>query len=285
MSDLNAATEFIYLHARLLDRHRFAHHFGGAGAEPIVRALRAYQNPDGGFGHAIEPDLRGPVSQPGGVATALEILVELDTGDEPMVDAAAGFLATITRPDGGVPSVLPIAREYPRAPWWQPADESSVIQTGYNAAMLYAVGSRHPWLEGASAFLWQRIDAGEVLDSAYDARFAVAFLDATPEEDRAERALDALAPALEASGLVAIDPDAPGEVHTPLDFSPWPDSRSRRLFDDAVIERHLDALAARQREDGGWTFNWLAWSRAAELEWRGWVTVRALQLLRAHGRL
>jgi len=31
-------------------------------------------------------------------------------------------------------------------------------------------------------------------------------------------------------------------------------------------------------------FNWQAWSPAAEREWRGTVTVDALQLLRANGR-
>jgi hypothetical protein len=40
-----------------------------------------------------------------------------------------------------------------------------------------------------------------------------------------------------------------------------------------------------QREDGGWTFNWPAWSPLAELEWRGSVTVDALRVLRANGRL
>jgi hypothetical protein len=283
MTDLNAATDFIYLHARLVDRHRFAHLFLGAEAEPVRAALRPYQNADGGFGHAIEPDLRGPVSQPGGVFAALEMLTEV--GPDEMVDPAAGFLATVTRPDGGVPFVLPSAADYPRAPWWQAADESSVIQTGANAATLYALGSRHPWLDGASEFMWRRIETQEILDSPYDARFALSFLDATPEAERAERAIDALGPVLLSSGLVATDPDATGEVHSPLDFSPWPDTRSRRLFDDALIARHIDALEARQQDDGGWTFNWLAWSPAAELEWRGWITIHALKQLRAHGRL
>ena len=47
----------------------------------------------------------------------------------------------------------------------------------------------------------------------------------------------------------------------------------------------LDHLAAGQRADGGWTFNWLAWSPAAEREWRGALTVDALRVLRANGRL
>jgi hypothetical protein len=284
MTDFSAAADFVALHARLLDRHRFAHLFLDGPTGPVLAALRAYRNPDGGFGHAIEPDLRGPMSQPAGVSTALEILVEVEAGDDPMVDASAGFLETITRPDGGVPFVLQSATEYPRAPWWQPADESSVIQTGFNAAMLYELGSRHPWLDGASEYMWARIEAQEILGGAYDARFAIAFLDAAPDAERATRALDALAPRLHESGLVATDPDAPGEVHSPLDFSPWPGSRSRRLFDDALIERHLDALAGRQKDDGGWTVNFPAWSAAAALEWRGIATVLALKLLRAHGR-
>jgi len=83
---------------------------------------------------------------------------------------------------------------------------------------------------------------------------------------------------------VALEPGAPGEVHTPLDFAPLPGSPARGLFDEAVIAAHLDHLAAAQLGDGGWMFNWQAWSPAAEREWRGAVTVDALQLLRANGR-
>jgi hypothetical protein len=92
-------------------------------------------------------------------------------------------------------------------------------------------------------------------------------------------------PLITGSGIVTLDPDAPGEVHSPLNYAPLPDSIARPLFDEATIKAHLDHLAAGQLEDGGWTFNWLAWSPAAELEWRGALTVDALRLLRANGRL
>jgi hypothetical protein len=59
---------------------------------------------------------------------------------------------------------------------------------------------------------------------------------------------------------------------------------ARRLFDPAVIDAHLDHLAGRQREDGGWMFNWPSWSPAAEADWRGFLTVDALRVLRANGR-
>jgi hypothetical protein len=85
--------------------------------------------------------------------------------------------------------------------------------------------------------------------------------------------------------MVTLDPDAEGEVHTPLDFAPNPDSIARRLFDEATIEAHLDHLAGGQADDGGWTFNWPAWSPVAASEWHGSRTVDALRTLRANGRL
>jgi hypothetical protein len=60
---------------------------------------------------------------------------------------------------------------------------------------------------------------------------------------------------------------------------------ARRLFDDQVIEAHLDHLLASQRPDGGWTVNFPAWTEAAGLEWRAWATVHNLGVLRAYGRL
>jgi hypothetical protein len=47
---------------------------------------------------------------------------------------------------------------------------------------------------------------------------------------------------------------------TPLALSERPGARSRALFTDEQIESDLDALEAGQQEDGGWTFEWLAWS-------------------------
>jgi hypothetical protein len=289
-ADLKAATNFIHSSARLLDRLRFAHLVDGDRAESVRSALRAYRNPDGGFGHAIEPDMRAPLSQPVGVHTTMEILHEIGVHDDPMIGPACDWLASVTRDDGGIPFCLPNVVDYPRGPWWQPADESSIIQTAANAAALHTLGVRHAWLDGASDFCWRRIDALDLSGArtdpglGYEVRFAITFLDAVPDGARAEAALDALGPGLRSAGLVA-EPGSEGDIQTALDFSPWPDSRSRRLFDDDEIDRDLDALAAGQRDDGGWTFGWLEWNPVATYEWRGVVTMHALRVLRAHGRV
>jgi hypothetical protein len=285
--DLNAARSFLYANARVLERRRFGCLFEDASPEPVVQALRAYRNDDGGFGHAIEPDMRAPTSQPVGAHTALEILHEVGVSDEELIAGAADFLATITRPDGGIPFVLEDALAYPHAPWWQYADESSPIQTPINASALYAVGSRHPWLERASEYCFRQIDeldlSGITTEPGYALQFGVGFLNATPDADRANEALDKLAPAL--APLNAADADPSAEVTSPLDLAPTPDVRSRRLFDDATIGRQLDALEAAQEADGGWTVPWPDWNPAAALEWRGVATLNALRLLRANGRV
>jgi hypothetical protein len=280
--DLNAATTFLHANARVLERRRFEHLFEGAPYEPVLHALCAYRNDDGGFGHAIEPDMRAPTSQPVGVHTVMEILHEIGERDDPMIVAACDWLASITRDDGGIPFVLEDAMAYPHAPWWRYSDASSHTQTAANAAALHTLDVRHPWLQRADEFLFARIAElatsrlGEDVGLGYDLLFSFHFLDAHPDAARANATLDALGPIPEAE---------PGsELPTPLDLSPKPGSRSRRLFDDATIERHLDALEGAQQDDGGWRVTWPDWNAAAAVEWRGVATLNALTLLRANGR-
>lgn len=286
LPNLEAAENFICLNARVLDRHRYAHLFKGAGAEPVVAALRAYQNPDGGFGNALEQDLRTPTSQPAAVWTALEILDEIDRFDDPMVKGSCDFLMANAAPDGGAPFVLPSAMAHPRAPWWQTEDDplGSLVQTGSIVAQLLKHQVDHPWLEPATVFCWRQIEAIDAT-SAYEMRFLLPFLESAPDRERAESAFQRVGPKILEQNLVALDPNAEGEHFTPLDYAPRPDSIARRLFDDDVIDAHLDALARGQEEDGGWTVHFLNWNPVTTYEWRGSLTVDALKTLQTNGRL
>src|SRR5215469_13446224 len=116
----NAAT-FIWNNARLLDRQLFAYEFFDGSAETVIKTLLTYQNSDGGFGNALEPDMRCPDSQPVAVQHALEILDRVQWEDA-IAQRACDFLLAHTTPEYGVPFVLPSARDYPAAPWWQTAD-------------------------------------------------------------------------------------------------------------------------------------------------------------------
>ncbi len=283
-ADLGAAAQFIAASARVVDRRMFERLFEGGPAEPVRDAVAAYRNPDGGFGQGLEPDGRAPASQPAAIELGLRILDEADAWDGDLVSGACDWLQAHAPAEGGSTFVEQTIEGWPHAPWWvpEPGRPASLVSTGQIAGTLYARGAAHPWLDRATELLWSRIDA---LESAgpYDMYGVVAFLDHVPDRDRAERALQHVAPLL--LDVVALDPDAEGEAHSPLGYAPRPGSLARGLFGEPVIHAHLDHLAAGQRDDGGWTFNWPAWSPAAELDWRGFITVRSLVTLRANGRL
>jgi hypothetical protein len=283
--DVDAAARFLAAGGRVLDRRRFERLVAGGAAAAVRDAVAAYRNDDGGFGHGLEPDGRTPASQPAAVEHALRVLDEADAWDAGLVAGACDWLERTSPAEGGATFVAPSVHGWPHAPWWRPEDglPASLITTGQIAGTLHARRVEHPWLARATAWLWARIDQGGSL-GPYDLRGILRFLDHVPDRPRAEAALDRVGPAMLEEGLVAIDPDAEGEVHGPLDFAPVPGSIARRLFDDRTVAAHLDHLAGGQLPDGGWTFNWPAWSPAAELDWRGSVTVDALRVLRANGR-
>ena len=290
--DFNAAAGFVAANARVLDRRRFQRLFEDGPAAPVRDAVAAYRNDDGGFGHALEPDCRAPGSQPAAAAMALRIMNETEAWDEDLVRGVCDWLAAVAPAEGGAAFVEATLTGWPHAPWWVPEDghPASLVATGMIADTLYARGVRHPWLDGATEVMWNRIGklgAGQGLApvaGGYEMFGVLAFLQRVPDRDRAREVFGRVGPLLIERNLVAMDPEAPGELHGVLDFAPEPDSLARSLFDDVTVKAHLDHLAQAQLEDGGWTFNWPSWSPAAEADWRGFLTVDALRVLRANGR-
>lgn len=286
LSPIDSAAQFLAAEARILERRLFERLFRGGDRRAVRDAVAAYRNPDGGFGHGLEPDGRTPTSQPAAVELALRVLDLADVFDEQLVGGACDWLAGTAPPGGGVGFVDGSVQGWPRAPWWEPTPVTvaSVAMTGQIAGTLVRRQVEHPWVEAATEYLWGAIDHLEQ-PGPYDMIGVLRFLQFVADRQRAETAFDRVGPLLLEHNLVQLDPDAPGEVHFPLTFAPGPDWLARRLFDQPLIDRHLDHLQRSQQEDGGWTFNWLAWSPAAAREWRGIVTVEALTVLRENGRL
>ena len=296
-SDFNAAAAFVAANARVLDRRRFQRLFEDGPAAPVRDAVAAYRNEDGGFGHALEPDCRAPGSQPAAVEMALRVMDEADAWDEDLVRGACDWLTAVAPAEGGAAFVEPSLAGWPHAPWWVPEEghRASLMATGMITGTLHSRGVSHPWLDGATDVMWNRIgtlSAGHEGTAplappagGYEMFGVLKFLQHVPDRDRAREAFGRVGPLIIERNLVALDPEAPGEVHGLLDFAPEPDSLARSLFDDVTVKAHLNHLAQAQLDDGGWTFNWPAWSPAAERDWRGFLTVNALRVLRANGCL
>jgi hypothetical protein len=282
--DFDRAAVFVAANARIIDQRRFGRLFQDGPAGPVRDAVAAYRNEDGGFGHALEPDCRAPGSQPAAVEMALRIMDECDEWDVDLVTGACDWLTAVAPAEGGSSFVEPTLDGWPHAPWWVPEEghPASLVSTGQLTGTLYARGFQHPWLDRATETMWRRIGALTKVEP-YDMYGILAFLQHVPDRDRAETAFDRISEML--LDLAELDPAAEGETHPVLNFAPLPDSLARALFDQSVIDAHLDHLAAAQGEDGGWTFNWPAWSLAAERDWRGFITVDMVRILRANGRV
>jgi hypothetical protein len=151
------------------------------------------------------------------------------------------------------------------------------------AAVLWRLGIDDPWRELGTEWSWRRIEGEEPFDG-YWVKFALAFLDAVPDADRAVAAIESIRPRLGSDGSLPVPGGTETERLRPLALSPTPGARSRSLFEPALIEAELDRLEAAQEDDGGWDFDWLAWSPGQQVEWRGKVTVDALRSLAAHRR-
>jgi len=281
-TDLHAAIQFAYANARLLDRRRLEHLLGEVPPEAVVEVLRTYQNADGGFGHALEPDMRAPGSEPSATLLALETLAEVGVTDHPLIDAAAQWIASVASPEGTLPQMSASGAGYPHAPFINPGGPTFL--TFALAGALWGTKARPGWLEQATAWCWQELEQVE-RPHTYTVVFALRFLDAVPDHERACAAIDRFGTLLDEDGCIPVPGGIEGEHVNPLDLSPHPGSRSRRLFGTDQIAADLNRLETHQLEDGGWDFDFLHWSPGQALDWRGSFTVNALHRLHDHGRI
>jgi hypothetical protein len=292
-SDFDRAARFLAETARVLEYRRFQHLFQAPDPEGVLAALSAYATPDGGYGYALEPDGRGPVSQPLHVDSALRVLIEVDRLTPETGARIADHLASISNADGGLPAVHPNIRDYPRAPWWviDDAAPSSVIPTASIVGLLHAGRIEHPWLASATEFCWA---ATESLTEThpYEVINCLVFLDNVADRPRAATQAKRLGELVRAKRMVLVDPSrpqtaelppgyAPGEFTYAYDYAGTPQSLARQWFSAEEWRTALNFLAASQAADGGWSAHSLMWTPAVEPEWRGLATLRALTTLNA----
>lgn len=292
--DLSRAASFLAGHGRLLDRRRFELITGGTEPDAVLAALDGYRNPDGGYGWGLEPDLRAPESQPGGALHAFEVFEDIAPATSPRATELCDWLDSVTLPDGGLPFALPIADASACAPFWAETEHtvSTLHSTAFCAGAALRVAAHdpavaaHPWLARASRYCFDAIDALDSAPHAIALSFVVRFLDAAYERyPEAPPLLARLGRFVPDTGLVPVEGGSEGETMRALDFASVPGSPASALLRDDVIAAGLDELAAQQQDDGGWTVDFASFSPAAELEWRGYMTVDAVLTLKRAGRV
>jgi hypothetical protein len=294
------ARELVLTQARPLERTLFLHLFEGGEPEPVLDALAAFQNPDGGFGRALEPDLRLPASSALATITGLDVLRELDAPvTAPMVRSAIGYLVASFDPAlPGWRSVPPAVEGFPHANHWS----FELHAPGGPWDHFLIPGARilshlHHWREQAPAKLLDGFTSALVAhvealegDVGGDSLYYCASLVETPrfpapEKERIRKQVLELGPR-----MVSRDPAAWSTyVSKPLKLAPFPSSPLAAVL-EREIAQNLDWEIEQQSPDGSWQPNW-SWRgeypetwEIARREWNGHLTLRMLQILRAWGR-
>ena len=283
-SPFSLARTFLYTQARLLERLLFAVKFEHTDPAAVGHLISAYQNPDGGLGHALEPDSRCPESQPIFIEAGLIALHDAGWRDEHLSLSICSFLESVSDPSGLVPFILPNALASPHAPHMTSAGGPDLNPTAGICGLLLYQGVQHAWLERATQRCCQLL-LEKPPKEAHTLLSATRLVDHLPDQQMAEQLTERIASSL--PGASFFIPFAPvgGYGMTPLHFASTPTSPWRHLFTAEQIQGHLDDLLSKQQADGGWPISWEAPGPAAICEWRGRWTYEALSTLVAYGRM
>jgi hypothetical protein len=292
---------FVYEQARPLEGRLLSYYVGEGAAGDVLAELAKYQNPDGGFGRALEPDLRLPDSSAYATTVGLQILREMEArAGHPLVQGAIGYLLNTYDATNQVWPIIPSHdNRAPHAPWWRYDEDLSQRWEGF-------LGNPRAEIVG---YLWDY--AALVPENLQDAltTVAVSHLEALPDavemhelqcymrlaetrtlpEDVRSKILQKLRRAVDCT--VVRDPSEWGKYGLkPLDVVASLASPFAGMLAEE-IDLNLDYVIEHQGEDGSWAPTW-TWGDAfpeawqdAEREWRGRLTVQALRVLRNFDRL
>lgn len=284
------ARSFLMTDARPLERVRFQYEFEGGPAEAVVTELAKFQNPDGGFGHALEPDLRCPESSALATTAGLRALHGLpEELVSPLLSKAIAWLeANWSEEHCCWPIIGESANSAPRAPWWN-YDESVAAKSTFNpagdiVAMLSCLKSDN-FLTVKS--LSRQLDAmnGKSDIEDHDLICLVHLAEGNLIPDVA--LIDTISQAIRTK--ISKTPD------DLLNYGLRPqfviNGPTSRFFEANRTETEMELafLVGHQSADGSWKPNWSWFGQftetwpIAEKDWSGVLTLDTLKWLRAFG--
>ena len=110
---------WIERNARPLEWALYRQKFENGSESAVLEALSAYQNPDGGFGYALEPDDWNQNSTLNATLYAMQLMLNIGVTQHPLMEGALRFLRSeACFQNGEWQFCTPSSRDYPHAPWW-----------------------------------------------------------------------------------------------------------------------------------------------------------------------
>jgi hypothetical protein len=269
------ARDYVYGSGVVMERALFSYLLEDGPLEHLHRCLLAYKNPDGGWGHGMEHDLKTPDSNPLALEYLLSLLCRYDIPVGDLLDGTPLWLESIQQADGTLQNPASL-RDYPIAPWWnewggQKQPDSIVGNlTKLGLVTPKLAETTRQWAQANHSL--ESIAANEWLFMGYHA-FDY-FMNVTDFPDVY------IYRAAVIQNLVDCAAKMPAKQYYDLFyFAPTPDSWLAKALPNGFIDRCLDHFEATQRDDGGWD------DQHNMPHWQPSVTIRVLMALKRYGRL
>lgn len=297
---------WILCHARPLEATRYAILFRNGSIESFLSLLNCYQNPDGGFGHALEPDSWDPHSTPYTTCKAIEMMqgIGFTAYSHPLYQGALRYLRSGDgfTPQGGWQFSMPTGNDYPHAPWWTYNEESNGAENlGLSAQIaafvLSACQPDDPLYPKADSIARRALDAlmngqtgGEMGVSGCAMLMPYwAKMELNNDFGDIEQKMR------ETSNAAIVRDPARWHTHVPRPSSAIfsPDAPMYHGNEDA-IHLELDWLIDTLPADDVWPIDWSWFDNntrypaefaISEMWWKAWLAIDKLLLLRAFDRL
>lgn len=273
--DLDRARNFVHGNGTLFERVLLAWLFDDGSLERLHQIIFCYKNPDFGFGHGFEHDLKAPHSNP----LALEYLLGLmkHTGMPPgtILEGAAHWVESQMDADGALLNPVEI-RNYPLAPWWQEWGGQTMPDSivgnliYFGCATPSLVERTKRWVLANTSP--EKIMANEWLFMAYHAFDFFFAVDDFPNLPRFRQAT--------IDNVVACAVAAPeNQFDSVFTFAPTPKSPIAKELPAGFIDRCLDRLSESQQKEGHWV------DQHNLPQWFPITTINVLLALRRYGRV
>jgi len=297
---------WILRHARPLEAARYAFHFQNGRSESFLALLAQYQNRDGGFGHALEPDNWDPHSTPYTTMKAAELLASIGFTDHthPLYQGALryfrsgdGFTA-----DGGWQFSMPTSNDYPHAPWWTYSETENVAEnlglSAHIAAFIFNTCQSDDSLYAKAEVIARRALNALMTDnlSGEMGVSGCALLMPYWMKTEAPAFLPAIAQKMtQTSNAVIVREPARWHTHVPRPSAAIlsPESPMYKGNEEAIY-LELDWLIDTLPQDDLWPIDWSWFQNNAqypaefaisEMWWKAWLAIDKLLLLRNFDRL
>ncbi len=246
--DFGKARQFVYRQGTLFERALFAWLFDSGSLERLQQVILCYKNPDGGFGHGFEHDLKAPQSNPLALEYLLGVMKHCGIPAGHLLDGTAAWVEAQMAADGSLRNP-PQTREYPLAPWWQESGGQTLPDSivgnliRFQRATPTLLEKTKSWVLDNVTI--ESIKANEWLFMAYHAADFFFAIDDFPGLAAYQRAT--------IDNILACARALPEAQYDSLfAFAPAPDSTIARALPASILERCLDYLAGAQQSAGHW---------------------------------